>query len=74
MRCDLFDDNGKMIDVPIDQEVEFRFNLMLDSLEDWKQVTNQKQHETSSLSGGSFYFLFANMSISREYSLFNTTL
>lgn len=51
MRCDLIDDSGSMIDVQIDQEVEFRFNLMLDSLEDWKQSINRKEHEIYSLSG-----------------------
>jgi len=53
MRCDLIDDKGELIDTPIDQEVEFRFNLMLDSLEDWKQSINKHEHERYSLSGQS---------------------
>ena len=51
MRCDLIDDNGSLIDNPTDQEVEFRFNLMLDSLEDWKQSINKREHESFSLAG-----------------------
>ncbi|XP_065652086.1 lysine-specific histone demethylase 2 isoform X2 [Hydra vulgaris] len=49
-RCDLIDDQGTSIDPTLDQEVEFRFNLILDSLEDWKQVINKQKHEKISLS------------------------
>lgn len=50
-RCDLMDDSGSIVDSSVDQEIEFRFNLMLDSLEDWKVTINKKEHERYSLSG-----------------------
>lgn len=50
MRCDLVDNHGYLVDSPVDQEVEFRFNLMLDSLEDWKQSIDKGKHELFSLS------------------------
>jgi len=50
MRCDLIDDKGALIDTPIDQEIEFRFNLMLDSLEDWKQTISNRERDSYSLS------------------------
>ena len=50
-RCDLMDDSGSIVDSTVDQEIEFRFNLMLDSLEDWKVTINKKEHEKYSLSG-----------------------
>ena len=50
MQRDLIDDTGNAVDIAIDEEVEFRFNLMLDSLEDWKQSINKHKHESFSLS------------------------
>jgi len=50
MQCDLIDDKGSLIDNSVDQDMEFRFNLMLDSLEDWKQSSNKREHEKCSLS------------------------
>ena len=50
MQRDLIDDTGNAVDVAVDEEVEFRFNLMLDSLEDWKQSINKHKHESFSLS------------------------
>ena len=52
MRCDLIDDEGCLVDSQLDQDVEFHFNLMLDSLEDWKITTETTvEHKRFSLSG-----------------------
>lgn len=63
MRCDLVDNHGYLVDSPVDQEVEFRFNLMLDSLEDWKQSIDKGKHELFSLSGISSWSLGITFSV-----------